>query len=130
LDSDITSFYVKGNLTVIDHVDAQVVAHQKIYMPPFTFYEVKRGLVDSNATRQMADFEDLLKVCPLGKTNDDVFERAANIWVELKQKGRPSGSDMDILIAAWCMVYGLTLVTHNIKHYEAIPGISLVDWSI
>ncbi|MDR3311719.1 MAG: PIN domain-containing protein, partial [Spirochaetaceae bacterium] len=97
-------------------------------VPPFAYYEVKRGLLDANATRQLRNFDDLLRRCPLGETNDAVFEAAVNIHVTLKSKGRIC-DDMDILIAAFCQTYGLTLVTNNTRHFENISGLSLADWS-
>jgi tRNA(fMet)-specific endonuclease VapC len=35
---------------------------------------------------------------------------------------------VDMLIAAVALVHNLTLVTHNIKHFNAIPNLRLVDW--
>jgi predicted nucleic acid-binding protein len=88
-----------------------------------------RGLKATNATRQLRTFDELLRRCPLGKTNDAVFDAAVDIHVSLRSKGRLC-DDMDILIAAFCKTYGLTLVTNNTKHFENIAGLSLVDWSI
>lgn len=36
----------------------------------------------------------------------------------------------DLQIAATALVHGLTLVTHNTRHYVNVPGLTLDDWSI
>jgi len=37
--------------------------------------------------------------------------------------------DADILIAAFCIVNGYTLVTDNVKHFENIAGLRLMNWA-
>jgi predicted nucleic acid-binding protein len=129
LDSNIISFDLKGNAIVKRNLDRELHAKSNIYVPPFAYYEVKRGLVNANATTQLRAFDELLKDCPLGKATDAVFEAAVDIHSALKSKGRIC-DDMDILIAAFCQTYGLTLVTNNTKHFENIPGLTLADWSV
>ena len=36
--------------------------------------------------------------------------------------------NLDLLIAATAIDHKLTLVTHNIRHFERIPGLKLIDW--
>jgi predicted nucleic acid-binding protein len=129
LDSNIISFRLKGNETVRQNIDRKVGAKAKVLIPPFAYYEVKRGLVDAKATVQLRAFDALLKRCPVGPINQAVFETAVDIHVNLKAMGRPC-DDMDILIAAFCKTYNLTLVTNNTKHFENIAGLALADWSL
>jgi tRNA(fMet)-specific endonuclease VapC len=35
---------------------------------------------------------------------------------------------VDLMIAAVAVAHDLTLVTHNTKHFQVIPGLRLVDW--
>jgi predicted nucleic acid-binding protein len=35
---------------------------------------------------------------------------------------------MDLLIASTAMANDLTLVTHNVKHFEVIAGLRVEDW--
>ncbi|MDR3284136.1 MAG: PIN domain-containing protein [Treponema sp.] len=128
LDSNIISFYLKDNETVRRNIDQKLQVEVKVYTPPFAYYEVKRGLVAANATRRLRSFDDLLQRCPRGEATNAVFDAAVDIHVALKTKGRIC-DDMDILIAAFCQTYGLTLVTNNTRHFENIPGLALVDWS-
>ena len=36
--------------------------------------------------------------------------------------------DFDIMIASIAISNNLTLVTHNTKHFQAIPDLQLTDW--
>jgi predicted nucleic acid-binding protein len=128
LDSNIISFRLKRNAIVKQNLDRELDAKTNVLVPPFAYYEVKRGLVNANATAQLHAFDELLKDCPLGEATNAVFEAAVGIHSALKSKGRPC-DDMDILIAAFCKTYGLTLVTNNTRHFENIPGLALADWS-
>jgi tRNA(fMet)-specific endonuclease VapC len=35
---------------------------------------------------------------------------------------------MDLLIASTALVHNLTLVTHNVQDYVAVPGLTVLDW--
>jgi predicted nucleic acid-binding protein len=129
LDSNIISFDLKGNAIVKRNLDRELDAKRNVYIPPFAYYEVKRGLEAVKAARQSRDFEELCKKCPIGVASQAVFDAAVSIHVDLKAKGRLC-DDMDILIAAFCQTYDLTLVTNNTRHFETIPGLSLADWSV
>ncbi len=36
----------------------------------------------------------------------------------------------DMLIAATASVHGLTLVTHNIRDFAKVSGLTIVDWLV
>jgi tRNA(fMet)-specific endonuclease VapC len=49
------------------------------------------------------------------------------VRVKLKRAGRPIG-DRDTLIAAHAKTLGLTLVTHNMREFQCVEGLSVEDW--
>jgi tRNA(fMet)-specific endonuclease VapC len=53
--------------------------------------------------------------------------RFGQLQSELLKRGSVVNA-MDLMIAAIALVHDLTLVTHNIRHFEAIPGLRIVDW--
>lgn len=57
---------------------------------------------------------------------DDAHE-AGKIRVGLRKAGREIGP-YDLLIAAQARRRGATLVTHNLKEFERVPGLNAVDW--
>ena len=62
----------------------------------------------------------------LEMTADDT-DAAAKIAADLRKKGRPIGQ-MDTLIAGHALSRGLTLVTHNTKHFREVDGLAVEDW--
>ncbi len=56
---------------------------------------------------------------------------AADHFGALKAHNRRAGTprgDIDAQIAAQALAEGLTLVTHNVRHFEGTPGLKLEDW--
>jgi tRNA(fMet)-specific endonuclease VapC len=47
--------------------------------------------------------------------------------VDLRRQGI-NVDNMALLIAVTARVYDLTLVTHNTRHFQRIPGLRLEDW--
>ena len=45
LDSNIISFYLKGNETVIENIEKAISEDHTILIAPIAYYEVKRGLL-------------------------------------------------------------------------------------
>jgi predicted nucleic acid-binding protein len=82
-----------------------------------------------NATKRLRDFAEMCKKYPVGQIDNSILEEAAAIYAETKQKGM-NIDDNDIYIAAYCKIHGLTLVTNNTRHFGAIAGLSIVDWSV
>lgn len=60
---------------------------------------------------------------------DDSAARAyGNVRADLEKKGTPIGS-MDLLIAAHAQSRDLEIVTNNIREFERVEGLVVVDWS-
>jgi tRNA(fMet)-specific endonuclease VapC len=53
---------------------------------------------------------------------------AAEIRAQLKRTARPIGP-YDVLIAAQARRAGTTLVTANMREFERVPGLIVVDWA-
>lgn len=58
-------------------------------------------------------------------------EQAAVLYGEvrshLSRQGTPIGAN-DLLIASTALAHQLTLITHNVREFERVPGLSLEDW--
>jgi predicted nucleic acid-binding protein len=128
LDTNIVSFYIKGRETVVRNLKNARMRGRIIRIPPFAYYEVKRGLLRVNAAARLRELAKTCEKYPVGGNDSRVFEEAAVIWADLTNKGWNIG-EMDIFIAAWCRVNDFTLVTNNTVHFTPIPGLALEDWS-
>ncbi len=62
----------------------------------------------------------------------DFDERAAEIYgtirAELEREGKPIGP-MDMLIASHALSLGVTLVTSNVREFERIHKLKVIDWA-
>ena len=57
--------------------------------------------------------------------------QAADHYGTLKDAHRRGGTpigELDTQIAAHALAEGLTLVTHNVRHFVQVPGLRLEDW--
>lgn len=63
-------------------------------------------------------------VLPLDEPADEHY---ADIRAALERAGTPIASN-DLLIAAHARSRGLTLVTHNLREFERVPGLKTADW--
>lgn len=58
-------------------------------------------------------------------------EAAARRFGRLKAELEHTGSrldDLDLQIAAICLEAGVTLITHNTRHFGRVAGLALEDW--
>lgn len=67
---------------------------------------------------------DAMMVLPLDEPADGHY---ADIRAALERAGTPIGSH-DMLIPAHARSRGLTLVTHNLREFQRVPGLKVEDW--
>ncbi|MEO1428449.1 MAG: type II toxin-antitoxin system VapC family toxin [Cyanobacteria bacterium J06633_8] len=127
LDTNIVSYILKNNTSV--NIKLQQVTRQgdEVFISCITYYEVKRGLLALNATRQLADFHQLCIDYDVLYLDDiEIIEVACRIHADLKKKGRPI-QDADVLIAATAITRGLILVSND-SDMGRVEEIELENW--
>ena len=127
LDTNIISYWIRKNEEVVKHLNLILRQGNKIVIPPTTYYEIRRGFKHKSAPGKEFAFSLMCKAYEIGTMNLTAWEEAANIYAYTRKAGKPV-EDTDILIAAFCIVNGHTLVTHNTKHFEGVKDLLLVDW--
>jgi len=127
LDSNIISFYLRQDQQIIQKVRDMLLSGNEIVISPIAYYEVKRGLLAIKAERRLNEFFALCRIFGVGQFDNSMLDFAADIYCELRNK-KQTVEDADILSAAFCKCHNFTLVTHNIKHFVAISGLSYCDW--
>ena len=80
----------------------------------------------SDNLRQLESFLAAVQVVPFDTDAARIFGR---IQSELKKRGRPTGV-VDAMIAATVISQSGILVTHNLRDFESIQGLSLQDWLV
>lgn len=75
-------------------------------------------------TNRVEQLLGALTILPLDKPADRHY---ADIRTVLEQAGTPIGSH-DLFIAAHARSRNFTLVTHNMREFERVPGLRVEDW--
>ena len=127
LDTNIVTYILKKNVLVNNKLEEVRRQGQKAFISCITYYEVKRGLLAVNATKQLSEFNQLCQRYKVLLLDDiEIIERSSEIHKYLKSRGN-SLEDADILIAATAITRGLILVSHD-SDMRRVPGINLEDW--
>lgn len=127
LDTNLVSYILKKiNLAVNRKLEEVRRLGKKVFVSCITYYEIKRGLLALNATRQLADFNSLFRIYPILYLDIEIIETACRIHANLKNKGRTI-QDADVLIAATAITRGLILVSND-SDMLRVEEINLENW--
>ena len=74
-----------------------------------------------------AKVEELLSNLAVLALDGDADRHYADIRCALEKAGTPIGNH-DLFIAAHARAQGLTLVTHNVREFQRVPGLRVEDW--
>ncbi|MEH2291366.1 PIN domain-containing protein [Nostoc sp.] len=127
LDTNIISYILKRNIIVEQKFREVRRLKQDVFISCITYYEVKRGLLAINATRQLAEFNKFCQIYKIILIDDlEIIELACEIHVDLQHRGFKI-QEQDILIAATAIARGLILVSND-SDLLRVKGISLDNW--
>ncbi|AVH63110.1 VapC toxin family PIN domain ribonuclease [Nostoc sp. 'Peltigera membranacea cyanobiont' 213] len=127
LDTNIVSYILKRNV-IVDRKFREVLRlKQDVFISCITYYEVKRGLLAINATRQLVEFNKFCQVYKIILIDDlEIIELACEIYVDLQRRGFTI-QEQDILIAATAIARGLILVSND-SDLLRVQNINLENW--
>ncbi|WP_028311866.1 MULTISPECIES: type II toxin-antitoxin system VapC family toxin [Derxia] len=89
--------------------------------------ELRYGLSKGVSARLRERVEGLLASIDVLPFDAPADEHYGDIRATLQRLGQPIGLN-DLLIAAHARALGLTLVTHNTREFERVPGLKVEDW--
>jgi tRNA(fMet)-specific endonuclease VapC len=128
LDSNIVSYILKRNVIVDQKFREVRRLKQDVFISCITYYEVKRGLLAINATRQLAEFNKFCQTYKILLIDDlEIIELACEIYVDLQRRGFTI-QEQDIFIAATAIARGLILVSND-SDLLRVEGLSLDNWA-
>ena len=127
LDTNIITYYLKGIEKVLDKVDKEA-ENDAIIIPPFAYFEVKKWLLAVNSKNKLLAFEKLFEKYGIDTIGKGTLDIALLIYIKLRKNGITI-DDGDLLIAAYCIQNNYTLVSNNLKHYERIDNLQVVNWT-
>jgi tRNA(fMet)-specific endonuclease VapC len=127
LDTNIITYYLKGNEKILDKVDKEA-ENDNIIIPPFAYFEVKKWLITVNSKTKLQAFEKLFEKCGIDAIEKEILDLSLSIYIKLRKNGTTI-DDGDLLIAAYCIQNNYILVSNNQKHFEKIENIQVVNWT-
>lgn len=125
LDTSICIAIFRGNRQVADklnEVGKEQCFISQIVVAELLFGAYRSKLVDENL-QQTCEFIKEVKVLPFESCVSVFAKERARLWDAGKKI-----EDFDLLIGCAAKAAGLTMVTHNIKHFSHIDGITIEDW--
>lgn len=125
LDTSICVALFRGSRSVSEKLNT--VGMDCCYVNDVVVAELIVGAYKSARTmenlEQIADFVSDVHVIPFAETIHVFAQERIRLW-DLGQKI----DDFDLLIGCAAKAKGLTMVTHNVSHFEHIEGIVIEDW--
>lgn len=127
IDSDVAADYLVAQTEAVELLTR--LRRTGLAISAITYMEVTEGVAGSRspqATGQaMRRFMRGTRVIVVGRA---VAERAAAIRLDLRHRNRPvAGRVLDLIVAATAIEHGLTLVTRNLRDYQDIAGLTLLE---
>lgn len=129
LDSNTISDFMRNDEKVVRNMEKAITDGGTIHICSIVYYEIVRGLMAAGKFKRLREFNNLYQNYEklyFDRDNFEVVEKAIEIYVQL-HKGKQIEDD-DIFIAATAIVNDCTLVTANIKHFERVEGLKLINW--
>jgi len=118
IDSDILIGYLKNIeecRNLLDKIDDKDKSTSIINIG-----EILEGFPE-NKYQQFREFVETFTIWGL---NWEEMREFAKLRAELRKQGNLI-DNMDLLVAATCLVNKLTLITGNVKHFQRIPGLKI-----
>ena len=130
LDTNIVTALMKNDAIVRKRLQDAELRGKQIFITGISYYEAKRGLLakPTSATTKLKVFDAICRrLGILLLDSRAIFDRASEIYADLKQRGKPIG-DADILIAAIALTRNLVVVSDNTRHFSQVAGIVVENW--
>ena len=128
LDTDICIYYInRKDPQMIEKVRSHLSDGMCISV--ISLAELEYGAAKSAYPAKNADeLRRFLSVFDVLPFNAEAAAEYGKISADLRRKGTPIGP-LDTLIAAHALASGKTLVTNNVREFERVAGLDLVNWA-
>lgn len=97
------------------------------FVSEVTLAELKVGAYKTNDPRQWREVKETSEAFSIVPINASDFDLYARNRALLESQGEKIDS-FDLLIGSSAVNNGMSIVTHNKKHFVRIPNLQIVDW--
>ncbi len=125
IDTDVCSAHLRN----VGRVSSKFVQHSGLlHISALTLGELLSWTLRSNSpSKYHQGLLELLSDMTVLDVNQAAAWKFGHVRAGLLDRGRPIAS-VDLMIAATALVHGLTVVTHNTRHFSMVPGVTVEDW--
>lgn len=127
LDTNICIYLIN---TRPEHVLQRFRRHaaSEVGISAITVGELASGVAKSGSERHLGTLERFLAPLEVVPFDDACAWHYGRLRAALARVGTPIGA-MDQLIAAHALSLDLTLVTHNTREFQRVPGLRVENWA-
>lgn len=129
LDTNICIYLINRkphHEAVLRHMDGMM--YGDILISAITIAELRYGVAKSaHLERNREKFESFIERFEVVDFDDAAAAAYGQIRAGLESAGTPIGP-LDTLIAAHALSLQSTLVTNNVREFERVPGLAIVNW--
>lgn len=123
VDTDIIIDHLRNKISIKEQIlesgAISIIVLGELIYGAYKSIHPQKSLVTLKESLLILDFKII-------NLNEVIIAEFGRIKAELELKGERL-DDFDLLIAATAIVNDLMLITRNIKHFQRIPGLKLVD---
>ena len=123
-DTNACSHFMRGHNALVP----QWLAHASLlHLSTVVIAELEHGAAKGGSARQRTRLNEFIALLPAEPfTVADAAEYGL-LRARLERRGELIGP-FDLLIAAQALRLGATIVTHNLREFQRVPGLKVVDW--
>lgn len=125
LDTNTVSFVFKNQGRVAQRLLS--LKPSAICISAITVAELRYGAEKRQSKKLHTLIDRLLVPFTVAPFGEDEAARYAELYAVLERNGTPIG-ELDTQIAAHALTLGVTLVTHDVRHFSQIAGLQFEDW--
>jgi tRNA(fMet)-specific endonuclease VapC len=125
VDTDICSAHLRGHREVTGRF---LQYGGRLCISVVTIAELTHWMCRRNTpARFHAVYSEMMAELRIVDLDRSIAEVCGELLAQLSATGNPPGTP-DMLIAATALAHDLTLVTHNLRDFQRVPGLRLLDW--
>ena len=128
LDTSVLIAILRGEEDVMQRLEKEASQGTRISTTPINLCELYDGAYGSrDQTRELAKIDGLVNHLDILQFDLGACRKYGEKINQAPLKHEPIG-DLDLIIACIAMSHGEVLVTHNIQHFDKVPGLVVQQW--
>jgi tRNA(fMet)-specific endonuclease VapC len=123
-DTKACSHFMRGHEALVRR---WLDAAPSVRLSAIVVAELEHGAAKAGSARQRARLDDLVATLPNEPFSVADAVQFGQLCTRLERRGEIIGP-FDLLIAAQALRLGATVVTHNLREFQRVPGLKVEDW--